>query len=268
MHKYLKTLFLTSVLMVTFTAGLTFADWSLTVWHGTDWISDGSVIDSEKVAENFNYLLGLNGVNCTSHNSGEVRFKGSIIEYCDGEVWGPADLYYWSAGAWGACTSAGQTRSVSCVDDTETAVSSSNCTGAVPPTTQSCTRPTFNGWSGSWQNGGLSSHFWSSAYSINIRSSRDSGTPTFNISTGYTSNGSDGTASFYAGAGNGGGTIYIYDQNNAVLYSRAISPWTWTSSYRASFTVPASTTSLRAYYQVSTIKSGHWNFADFVLSLQ
>ena len=52
--KNFKNISLLLTIGLALAAGLTFA-WNA-VWHGTDWIKNGTIIDAQKIAENFEYL--------------------------------------------------------------------------------------------------------------------------------------------------------------------------------------------------------------------
>ena len=62
-------------------AGVTFA-WNA-VWHGTDWIKSGAVINAQKVAENFEFLYNrLPDPNDGSCQDGDIlRFNGNLKKF-------------------------------------------------------------------------------------------------------------------------------------------------------------------------------------------
>ncbi len=54
-----KSIFIGLLIGIIFATGFTFA-WNA-VWHGTDWIQSGAMIESKKIAENFEYLYSRVG---------------------------------------------------------------------------------------------------------------------------------------------------------------------------------------------------------------
>lgn len=129
-------------------------------------------------------------------------------------------------------------------------------------------QPKFLGWSGSVVITALSSHFnRSNPHSVSLRSACDSCHPPFSIQSGYDSQGLDHTMRVRLGAGNGGGTVNVTDQDGNLLYTSAIPGFQWVWKKSDSFVVPASVTQIRAQYVLNGIKGGHWNFIDFGLTI-
>jgi hypothetical protein len=126
---------------VIFIPQLSYAAWATNIWHDTNtWVSNGAVISAQKVAENFEYLLGLRGSNCTTHNEGRMRFHNQTLEYCADSQWRLAIEYLWNTGEWGGChaQSLTQTRTVTCVGDGTTYPDGYCNAGTKPADTQAC----------------------------------------------------------------------------------------------------------------------------------
>ena len=97
-----------------FSAGLVFA-WNA-VWHGTDWIQSGAVVDAQKVGENFEYLkkqiedlnTRLNNIenSSTTNITIEDMPSGTVVAGCmAGNIMEKTNvetpMYYW---CWGGAS--------------------------------------------------------------------------------------------------------------------------------------------------------------------
>jgi hypothetical protein len=79
-------IFIGFIVGLLFAAATTYA-WGA-VWNDTNsWISTGDVIGAQEMAENFEYLLKIQGDMCTTHNQGVVRYVSGVLEYCNNSVW-------------------------------------------------------------------------------------------------------------------------------------------------------------------------------------
>jgi hypothetical protein len=123
MGRYIKYT-LTAVIGVVLVAGMVtnvLSAWSA-VWHGTDWIANGAVLDAQKIAENFEYLLHLRSSVCTEHATGRVRYNNGVLEYCDTSQWitlpplacSPKDVQTFTNGGVWQKPSCGTTVTVEC----------------------------------------------------------------------------------------------------------------------------------------------------------
>lgn len=79
--KLLSNLVLSVPLAILLAAGVTFAAWATSTWHGTNsWIANGSVINAQKVAENFEYLYAnLGGDNEVSEMGIHATWSQSLL---------------------------------------------------------------------------------------------------------------------------------------------------------------------------------------------
>ncbi len=113
-------------------------------WYGTSWIeSSSALITAQKIAGDFQYILGIRGGNCTVHNEGRIRYSSYILEYCNSGTWTPTDVYVWDVGAWSVCTGT-QIRTVECIDEDAQTVIDGKCHVTKPITSQSCIQPVIS----------------------------------------------------------------------------------------------------------------------------